>query len=130
MHVERDAEVHHHRPPIVQQNVLGLDVAVDNAVSVRVVERVGNLARDPYRFVDAELRLAVQLLADRLALDVGHHVIQLRLGGPHRVNALGPGANLILPSQKVVVGLKFFQEFANRSTVQGRSLQIATTVTV
>ena len=30
--------------PVVQQDVLGLDVAVDHAVAVRVVERVGHLA--------------------------------------------------------------------------------------
>ena len=65
-----------HRPAVVQQDVLGLDVAVDHAVPVRIVERVGDFARDPHRFVDAELRLAIQLLAERLALDVGHDVVE------------------------------------------------------
>ena len=57
---ERDAEVHHHRAAVVQQNVLGLDVAMDHAVAMRVVERVGHFARDAHRLVDAELRLAVR----------------------------------------------------------------------
>ena len=61
-HRERDAEVHDHRPAVMQQDVLGLDVAVDHAVAVRVVERVGDFARDPHRFVDPELRFAIQLL--------------------------------------------------------------------
>ncbi len=65
---------------VVQQNVLGLDVAMDDAVPMRVVERVGHLARDAHRLVDAELRLAVELLAKRLALDVGHDVERQSVG--------------------------------------------------
>ena len=79
-HRQRDPEVHHHRPPVVQQDVLGLDVAVDHPVAVRVVQRVGHLGGDPHRLVDAELRLAVQLVADRLALDVGHDVVEEAVG--------------------------------------------------
>ena len=77
---ERDAEVHHHRAPVVQQNVLGLYVAMDHALPMRVVERVGHFARDADRFVDAELRLAVELLTNRLALDVGHDVKRQSVG--------------------------------------------------
>jgi hypothetical protein len=43
-----------------QQDVLGLDVPVDDAVPVRVVEGVGDLARDPQRLVERELRLPAQ----------------------------------------------------------------------
>ena len=78
-HRERDAEVHHHRSTVVQQDVLGLDVSVNDAVPVRVVECIGDFPRNANGFVHAELRLAVQLLADRLALDVGHHVEQERV---------------------------------------------------
>jgi hypothetical protein len=42
----------------MQENVLGLDVAVDHAVAMRVVERVRDLARGADRVIDAELRLA------------------------------------------------------------------------
>ena len=79
-HRERDPEVGHHRVPAVQQDVLRLDVAVDDAVLVRVVERVDHFARDAHRLVDAELRLAIELLAQRLALDVGHDVEQESVG--------------------------------------------------
>ena len=73
---ERDAEVHDHRASVVQQQILRLDVAMDDAVAMRVVERIGDLAGDAHGFVDAELRLARELLADGLALDEGHDVVQ------------------------------------------------------
>ena len=50
-----DPEVRDERVPFVQQDVLGLDVAVHDAVAVRVVERVGHLAGDAHRVVDREL---------------------------------------------------------------------------
>jgi hypothetical protein len=53
----------------------------------------------------------------------------LRLGAnPYRVNALGAGANVILPARKVAVGIRYFKEFSNASTVEGHSLQISATV--
>ena len=73
---ERNAEIRHHRPPVVQQDVLRLDVAVDHSVPMCVVQRVRDLARDPYRLVHTQLRLPVQLLPQRLALDEGHDVVQ------------------------------------------------------
>ena len=76
---ERDAEVRDQRPPIVQEDVLRLDVAVDDAVAVRIVERRGDLARDADRVVDGELLLAVEPVAQRLALDEGHDVEEVRV---------------------------------------------------
>ena len=51
-----------------------------DAVAVRVVERIRHFARDAHRVLDAELRLPVQSLAHRLALDVGHDVVQQPVG--------------------------------------------------
>ena len=65
LHRQRDPEVGDQRVPVVQQDVLGLDVAVDDAVPVRVVERVGDLARDAHGLVDRQLRLAVEPVAQR-----------------------------------------------------------------
>ena len=42
----------------------------------------------------------------------------------YQVNAVGVGSNLSL-SAKISVGFKYFQEFANRSTFQGHSIQFS-----
>jgi hypothetical protein len=47
----------------------------------------------------------------------------------YRVNALGVAANMVLPVRNVSVGFKYFKEFANRSTFQGYSLQLAAALT-
>ena len=72
-----DAEVGDERVPVVQQDVLGLDVAVHHAVPVRVVERVGHLARDAHGVRDRELpsRDAGDRAATRPRTH-GHHVVQ------------------------------------------------------
>ncbi len=46
----------------MQQNVLGLDVAVDDPVLVGVLQRPGDLLVMPQRVLDAELLLAFQPL--------------------------------------------------------------------
>ena len=43
----------------------------------------------------------------------------------YRVNALGFATNVMLPARKVSLGVKYFKEFANRSTFQGYSFQIS-----
>lgn len=43
----------------------------------------------------------------------------------YEVNALGFASNVVLPEQKLSFGVKYFREFANRSTFQGYSLQIS-----
>jgi len=43
----------------------------------------------------------------------------------YAVNALGFASNLAFPRRKVSLGLKFFKEFADRSTFQGFSLQFS-----
>ena len=73
---QRDAEVGHQGPAIVQQDVLRLDVAVDHAVAVGVVERPGDLGSDADRIADRELLLAVQPVPQRFALDERHHVVR------------------------------------------------------
>jgi hypothetical protein len=46
----------------------------------------------------------------------------------YAVNALGVASNVTFSKRKVNLGLKFFEEFANRSTFQGYSLQFSGSV--
>ncbi|MFL6514463.1 MAG: transporter, partial [Chthoniobacterales bacterium] len=43
----------------------------------------------------------------------------------YAVNGVGFAMNLSFPKQRTSVGLKFFEEFDNRSTFQGYSIQCA-----
>jgi hypothetical protein len=47
----------------------------------------------------------------------------------YKVNALGFAANAMLPERKASIGIKYFREFACRSTFQGYTLQIAGAIT-
>jgi hypothetical protein len=47
----------------------------------------------------------------------------------YRVQALGVGANAFLPERKMSLGIKYFHEFACRSTFQGYTLQISGAIT-
>jgi hypothetical protein len=42
-----------------KENVFGLDVSVENAVPVSVVQRVGHLAGEPNRLIHGKLRLSL-----------------------------------------------------------------------
>src|SRR5262249_4482150 len=46
----------------------------------------------------------------------------------YAVNALGVGSNVTFSKRKVNLGMKFFEEFANRSTFRGYSLQFSGSV--
>jgi hypothetical protein len=76
----RDAEVRDDRVPALQQDVLRLDVAVDDAVRVSVVERVGHLASDLQRVRDGQLPIAREPVTQRLSLHEGHHVEEESVG--------------------------------------------------
>ncbi len=55
-----DPEIRHHRVAILQEDVRRLDIPVDHAVAVGVVEGVGHLARDPQGIIERQLLLARQ----------------------------------------------------------------------
>ncbi len=55
---------------------------MDDALPMRVVEGRGDLPGYLQRFVQGELLLALELIAQRLALDVGHDVIEEAFGLP------------------------------------------------
>ena len=43
----------------------------------------------------------------------------------YAVNAIGLASNLVFPKHKLNFGVKWFDEFANRATFQGYSLQFS-----
>ena len=60
--------------PLVQQDVLRLDVAVDHAVGMGVVQRVGHLAGDLQGVVERQLLLARQPVPEGFAFHEGHDI--------------------------------------------------------
>src|SRR5207249_2873515 len=75
-HRQRDPEVRHHWLTLVEHDILGLDIAMDDAASVREVEGRGDRAGNAQGLVEWQLAFALQALAQALALDVRHHVIE------------------------------------------------------
>ena len=76
----RDPEVGDERVPLVQQHVLGLDVAVHDAVPVRVVESGRDLARESHRVGGGHRTLTHKARAERFPAGDGHHVEQRPVG--------------------------------------------------
>ena len=71
----------------LEQDVFGLDVAVDDPASMRVCQCGGHLACDAERVGDWQLPLARETVAQALALHVWHHEHPIReAGAPLRVN--------------------------------------------
>ncbi len=59
-----------------EQNVVRLDVPVDHATAVGVVEGIGHLGPDLRDIGRRKAPLAVQTVSQRFAVDVRHHVVQ------------------------------------------------------
>ena len=62
--------------PFLQEDVLGLDVPVHDPLRVRMAERVGDLPRDAHGLVERELLLALEPVAEGLAGDERHHIVE------------------------------------------------------
>ena len=74
-HGQRDAEVGDERLSLsTQEDITGLDVPVDDAVAVGVVECARHLLGDYDRVLDAQLLLSVQSFPERLPLHMRHDV--------------------------------------------------------
>ena len=73
-HRQGDPEVRDHRLAFMEQDVLRLDIPMDHAVRVRVVEGRGGVPSDADRLLDWKQLLAVEPLAQGFALHVRHHV--------------------------------------------------------
>jgi hypothetical protein len=60
---QRDPKIRDHRSPVMKQNILWLDVAMDHFVAVGVVQRGRHFTRDSNRIGNRELLLPVQPIA-------------------------------------------------------------------
>ena len=79
---------------------------------------------------DIQLQLAVVGYGQWQTTDkTGPSISPTQAGAHYEVNALGFASNVLLPTRKVSLGLKYFKEFSNRSTFEGYTLQIAGAVT-
>ena len=126
-----NAEVEHLRVASRHDDVVGLDVAMDDPLAVRFLQRLGHLADDAHRF--ARLHgAAAEDGRQRLALDQLHHDEDLLAllfdgedGGDVGVIELGDGARLAqearLPLRIVgdVVGEDLDGHFAQQPRVLG-----------
>src|SRR5690348_11441806 len=74
------AEVHDQRVASGEQHVVGLDVSVNDAVGVRVGQRVRDLGQDLHDIVDRQLAMMGKPVAQRFALYVRHDVIEEAAG--------------------------------------------------
>jgi hypothetical protein len=78
-----------------------------------------------FTYGDARLQLGlVGYGAWQMSAKTGPGITAVEEAQRYRVNALGAGMNLALPTRKVTLGLRYFDEFSNRWTYQGYSLQI------
>ena len=55
---------------------------------------------------------------------VGPGITSEQASARYAINALGFTANIILPARKASLGLKYLDEFANKSMFQGYALHI------
>ena len=73
---QRDPEIRDRRLAVLEEDVAGLDVAVDHASPMRVVEGLGHPRRDAHRVLDGKLALALHSLAEGLPLHEGHDEVE------------------------------------------------------
>ena len=90
----------------MEQDVLRLDVPMDHALRVRVLQGRGGVPGDADRLLDRKQLLAVEPLAQGFARDVGHHVEQeplrfARVVQRQDVGVIQLGGNLDLAEKPV-----------------------------
>src|SRR4051812_37851694 len=73
----RDPEVGEDGVVLIEQDVLGLDVSMDDAAAMRVRNGVGDVGRDAECVGEGKLSFAGETAAQGFAIDERHHVIQI-----------------------------------------------------
>ena len=69
-------EIRDQRMAATEQDVLGLDVAMDHPVHMRFGQRIDDIANDPHGVANRQLPFLGQLVAQRLPFHVGHDVVE------------------------------------------------------
>src|SRR3989449_3688920 len=100
----RDAKIGNDRVPSRGEDIPGFDVAVDHAVLVGVLQGVSHLAGYDQRLLNRQPMLPVEPVAQRLALDVRHGVVEKpgcfsRVEKRQDVGVVEPGGELDLPQE-------------------------------
>jgi hypothetical protein len=70
------AEVGDQRVPLGQHHVVGLDVAMHHAATVRMGQRIGDLDEQPHGLADGERAITRQPLPQRLAVHERHDIVE------------------------------------------------------
>jgi len=81
-----------------------------------------------HAFKLSESRLQVGLVgygARQMTAKTGPNITPAEEAQRYRVNALGFGLNFAMPTRRVTLSFKYFDEFSNQWTYQGYSLQIS-----
>ena len=104
----RDSKVRHQGVMAREQHVVGLAVAMDDAVRVGVGQGIHHIAQHPHHLGHRQFPAAAELGAQRLALDEGHGVvgeILLGSGGKQRddVRVLQRSGELDFPNEPIPV---------------------------
>ena len=81
-HRERDPEIGDQRLSFVQQDVGGLDVAMNDPSTMGVVQRLGDLGGEADGLLYAQLLLSSQPFAEGLPFDERHDVKEEAIGFP------------------------------------------------
>jgi hypothetical protein len=80
LHRQRDAEVGDERMTTLEENVLGLDVAVDDAERVGRTQRVGDFARNTQGVTEWQLAFPLESRPQRLTRHIRHDVVEQSRG--------------------------------------------------
>ena len=107
-HRLRHAEIGDLRVPAREQHVVGLDVAVHDAMLVRVLQRFRHFAEESRRLGQRQLARALEPRAERFALDERHRVPEqlARESGVEEGNDVGmlqPRHHLHLAAEAILV---------------------------
>ena len=75
-----NAEVRDHRMVRLEEDVLGLHVAMHDPATMGVVERVGHFSRNLERVFQSQPAISIEPLSEGPSIHEGHHVVEKPVG--------------------------------------------------